>query len=158
MSTANNIPRDGQCESAWQNGLSAIPQKAYDHKADAVYDCLVVGGGITGLTTALLLQKAGKQTILAEAHRIGFGTTGGTSAHINTFADTTYKEAEGAFGESGAQLFADAINEGFALIKSNIDAYQINCDYESKPGYLYAEDEDQVKQLADIYKGALKVA
>src|ERR1700712_3266210 len=158
MTTANNISRDGRLESAWQEGLNASAQKVYENKTDTIFDCIVAGGGITGLTTALLLQKAGKKTILAEAHRIGFGTTGGTSAHINTFADTTYKEAEGAFGESGAQLFADAINEGFALIKSNIDAYQINCDYESKPGYLYAEDEDQVKQLADIYKGALKVA
>lgn len=155
--TTNNIPRDGQCESAWQEGLSANAQKAYKNEADTVYDCLVAGGGITGLTAALLLQKAGKQTILAEAHRIGFGTTGGTSAHINTFADTTYKEAEGAFGEKGAQLFADAINEGFALIKSNIDGYRISCDYESKPGYLYAENEERAKQLADIYKGALKV-
>jgi glycine/D-amino acid oxidase-like deaminating enzyme/nitrite reductase/ring-hydroxylating ferredoxin subunit len=157
MTTTNNIPRDGWRESAWQEGLNAIAQKVYKNKADAVYDCLVVGGGITGLTAALLLQKAGKQAIIAEAHRIGFGTTGGTSAHINTFADTTYKEAESAFGKEGAKLFADAINEGFALIKSNIDNLRINCDYESKSGYLYAEDEDQVKQLADIYAGAIKV-
>lgn len=157
MTTTNNIPRDGRCESAWQEGLSAITQKAYKNKADTVYDCLIAGGGITGLTAALLLQKAGKQTILAEAHRIGFGTTGGTSAHINTFADTTYQEAENAFGEEGAQLFADAINEGFALIKSSIDDYRIDCDFESKTGFLYAEDDDQTKLLADIYKGALKV-
>jgi glycine/D-amino acid oxidase-like deaminating enzyme/nitrite reductase/ring-hydroxylating ferredoxin subunit len=157
MTITNNIPRDGQCESAWQEGLNAIAQKVYGNKADTVYDCLVVGGGITGLTAALLLQTAGKQTILAEAHRMGFGTTGGTSGHINTFADTTYKEAKATFGGAGAQLFADAINEGFALIKSNINAHQINCDYESKPGYLYAEDQDQVKQLADVYEGALKV-
>ncbi|MDP9079652.1 MAG: FAD-dependent oxidoreductase [Bacteroidota bacterium] len=158
MSTTNNIPRDGQCGSAWQEGLEAIAQMVYENNVDTVYDCLVVGGGITGLTTALLLQKAGKQTIIAEAHRIGFGTTGGTSAHINTFADTTYKEAESAFGAKGAQLFADAINEGFALIKSNIDTLRIICDYESKYGYLYAEDEDQVKQLADIYAGTIKVS
>ena len=157
MITANNSPRDGRCESAWQEGLNAIAQNVYENKADTLYDCLVVGGGITGLTTALLLQKAGKQAILAEAHRIGFGTTGGTSAHINTFADTTYQEAASAFGDEGAQLFADAINEGFALIKSNIDTYKINCGYESKPGYLYAEDEEQAKQLADIYEGAIKV-
>lgn len=157
MITTNNIPRDGRCESAWQEGINAMAQKAYENKANTVYDCLIAGGGITGLTTALLLQKSGKQTILADAHSVGFGTTGGTSAHINTFADTTYKEAESAFGGEGAQLFADAINEGFELIKSNIDDYQISCDFESKPGYLYAEDEDQAKQLTDIYKGALKV-
>jgi glycine/D-amino acid oxidase-like deaminating enzyme/nitrite reductase/ring-hydroxylating ferredoxin subunit len=154
----NNILRDGNCESPWQHDTPAIVSEAYKNKADTVYDCLIVGGGITGLTAALLLQNAGRKTIIAEMHTIGFGTTGGTSAHINTFADTTYKEAESAFGEKGAQLFADAINEGFNIIKKNIDKYKIDCDYESKTGYLYAEDEDQAKQLDDVYDGAIKVS
>src|ERR1700754_2085580 len=143
MTTANNIPRDGWCESAWQEGLRAITQNVCENKADTVYDCLVAGGGINGLTAALFLQKAGNRTILAEAHRMGFGTTGGTSAHINTFADTTYKESESAFGAGEAQLFADAIREGYALIEN----FQKDCDFEYKPGYLYAETEDEVKQL-----------
>jgi glycine/D-amino acid oxidase-like deaminating enzyme/nitrite reductase/ring-hydroxylating ferredoxin subunit len=157
MDKTNNIPRDGALESPWQENLPAISPKTYMDKADEVYDCLVVGGGITGLTAALLLQKSGKHTIIAEAKAIGFGTTGGTSAHINTFADTTYKEAESAFGEDCAQLFKDAIIKGFDIIKSHVDMYGINCDYEEKPGYLYAEDEEQAKQLDDIYEGAVKV-
>jgi len=40
----------------------------------------------------LLLQKAGKNVMLAEANTIGFGTTVVTSTHINNFADTAYKE------------------------------------------------------------------
>ena len=87
------------------------------HLNEILYDCLIIGGGITGLTTALLLQNAGKNTIIVDAYTLGFGTTGGTSAHINTFADTTYKEAESAFGELGAQLFADAIKEGVKIIE-----------------------------------------
>jgi len=157
MTAANNIPRDGYCESPWQKDLSPQGQNKYKSKPGEVYDCLIAGGGITGLTTALLLQKAGKHTVIAEARRIGFGTTGGTSAHINTFADTTYPEAEKAFDEKGARLFANAINEGFELIRANIDNLKISCDYETKTGFLYAEDEDQVRQLDEIYAGAAKV-
>lgn len=157
MNITNNIPRDGGLTSPWQKELSPPAQNSGQHSADKLYDCLIVGGGITGLTTALLLQTTGKQTILAEAHCIGFGTTGGTSAHINNFADTTYAEAESTFGAEGAQLFADAIREGFELIKHHLNEYQLDCDYESKPGYLYAENDDEVKQLDDIYKGTMKV-
>lgn len=156
ISSKNNISRDGACTSPWEN--AAVPSSARTGLPDeTVYDCLVTGGGITGLTAALELQTAGKQTLLVDAHTIGFGTTGGTSAHINTFADTTFKEAESAFGEEGAKLFAAAIREGADQIKKNIDAYQIVCDYESKVGYLYAETDDEVKQLTDIYEGAVKV-
>jgi glycine/D-amino acid oxidase-like deaminating enzyme/nitrite reductase/ring-hydroxylating ferredoxin subunit len=151
----NTIPRDGALMSPWQKDLSTPMQNQSAN--NQLFDCLIVGGGITGLTAAILLQQAGKKTIIADAHTLGFGTTGGTSAHINTFADTTYQEAESAFGANGAQLFADAINEGFTLIKSQISQFKIDCDYETKMGYLYAENEDEVKLLADIYDGATKV-
>jgi glycine/D-amino acid oxidase-like deaminating enzyme/nitrite reductase/ring-hydroxylating ferredoxin subunit len=156
MATDTLIARDGAQQSAWQTGLKDpnVPASAL---TGTVYDALIVGGGITGLTAALLLQKGGKQTIIADAHSIGFGTTGGTSAHINTFADTTYKEAESAFGEDGAKLFADAVQEGAALIKTNIDDLKIACDYEAKPGYLYAETDEEATQLNDIFDGAVTV-
>lgn len=149
-------PRDGSNTSPWQSGEAMPPAKSSLYGDDR-FDILIVGAGITGTTAGLLLAKAGKRVLIAEAHRPGFGTTGGTSAHINTFADTTYKEAESAFGKEGAQLFADAINEGFALIKQNIDQYKIDCDYAIKPGFLYAETDDEVKQLDDIYNGAMNV-
>jgi len=154
MMKANTIPRDGALTSPWQKKVSMATGGELPSE---LVDCLIVGGGITGMTAALLLQQAGKKTVIADAHTVGFGTTGGTSAHINTFADTTYKEAESAFGQEGAQLFADAVNEGSELIKTHIDQFKIDCDYETKIGYLYAENEDEVRQLADIYEGAVQV-
>jgi glycine/D-amino acid oxidase-like deaminating enzyme/nitrite reductase/ring-hydroxylating ferredoxin subunit len=144
------ILRDGDLASPWQLDITYSNHTTLNN---TVYDCLIVGAGITGLTAALLLQQAGKQTAIAEAHMVGFGTTGGTSAHINTFADTTYADAESAFGADGAKLFAEAIAEGFAFIKANAK----NCDYETKPGYIYAETDSEVKALDKIYEGAVKV-
>ncbi|HEY9001569.1 MAG TPA: FAD-dependent oxidoreductase [Mucilaginibacter sp.] len=147
--------RDGNCKSPWQQideGLNVVDQ--LPQTAD--YDCLIIGAGITGLTAALLLQTEGKKTIIAEAHSVGFGTTGGTSAHINTFADATYKDVESDFGEAEAKLFAQAVQEGIDLIRENIKSYQIECDYEEKPGYIYSENDDQTKQLDGIYKSSLK--
>ncbi|RZA01991.1 MAG: FAD-dependent oxidoreductase [Sphingobacteriaceae bacterium] len=150
------IDRDGSLQSAWQAEVPASLVRP-EVQADAIYDSLIIGGGITGLTAALLLQNAGKKCLLVDMASIGYGTTGGTSAHINTFADTTYTEAESAFGEEGAQLFADAVNEGYAIIKNNIDTYKIDCDFEVKKGYIYAEDEEQAKQLDNVYNGAINV-
>jgi glycine/D-amino acid oxidase-like deaminating enzyme len=149
------IPRDGSQQSPWQKtGKESVKAEL---PVNMLYDCLIIGGGITGITAALLLQNAGKKVIVAEAHNIGFGTTGGTSAHINTFADTTYQEAESAFGKEGAQLFADAVKEGLGLIKANVSNYRINCDFETKTGYLYAETEEEAKQLNDIFEGTKAV-
>lgn len=154
----NNLPdnaRDGNLKSPWQQNTTE--ENHWDEKyTEKIFDVLIVGGGITGMTAALILQKDGKDCIVADAHNIGFGTTGGTSAHINTFADTTFSEAESAFGEEGAQLFADALAEGYSVIQNNVKELGIDCDFEVKDGYLYAEDEQQMEELQEIYKGALK--
>ncbi|MEJ7694780.1 FAD-binding oxidoreductase, partial [Daejeonella sp.] len=158
MKTIQDQPvgRDGNLVSPWQSGGSVTDQKSIPDPAK-VYDCIIVGAGITGITAALILRDSEKEVLVIDAHNAGYGTTGGTSAHINTFADTTYKETESAFGKEGARLFAGAVNTGFDIIRKNIEAYNITCDFQEKPGYVYAEDDDQVKQLEDLYEGTLKV-
>jgi glycine/D-amino acid oxidase-like deaminating enzyme/nitrite reductase/ring-hydroxylating ferredoxin subunit len=150
------IKRDGQHLSPWQSSLPGIEGTA-NPDPGKIYDCIIIGAGITGITSALMLRNSGKDVILIDAHNACYGTTGGTSAHINTFADTTYTETESAFGEEGAKLFAGAVNSGFDIIRENIKTYNIDCDFEERPGYVYAEDDDQVNQLKDLYEGAIKV-
>jgi glycine/D-amino acid oxidase-like deaminating enzyme/nitrite reductase/ring-hydroxylating ferredoxin subunit len=148
--------RDGFAVSPWQTEASPVftgPAVS----TGITYDALIIGGGITGVTTAMLLQSAGKKCLLVDGHNIGFGTTGGTSAHINTFADTPYKDVESGFGKDGAKLFADAIKEGLAIIKGNVQRFGIDCDFEEKKGYVYAEEEQQVSELNELYEGCLNV-
>lgn len=150
------IGRDGDNVSPWQVNLDS-KTSSHGTEPEKLYDCIIIGAGITGITAALILRNSGKNVLLIDAHNIGYGTTGGTSSHINTFADTTFKEAENAFGEDGARQFAGAVNSGFDIIRKNLKTYDIECDFEEKPGYVYAEDDDQVKQLENFYDGTVKV-
>ena len=56
--------------------------------ADRSADVAVVGAGLTGLITAVLLARAGKDVLVLEAHSAGAGATGNTTAktkEIKTF-------------------------------------------------------------------------
>jgi len=147
--------RDSKTKSLWQE-LPLGWQTTNAAVEDAVYDALIVGGGITGLTTAVLLQKAGKKCILAEGKNLGYGTTGGTTAHINTFFDASYKDIEKDFGEEAAKLIAAAGMETLSMIKNLIDTYSIDCDFEYKDAYLYAENDREVKDLTEILASSRK--
>jgi heterodisulfide reductase subunit A-like polyferredoxin len=69
------IQRDGMRISLWQNEIPVYkPQN--DPDIQAIYDVAIIGGGITGISTAFQLQKAGKKCIVIEANNICFGTTG----------------------------------------------------------------------------------
>lgn len=151
-----SINRDGDNLSPWQVNLE-FEKASLNTETEEIYDCIIIGAGITGITAALNLRNAGKKVIIIDARNAGYGTTGGTSAHINTFADTTYKETENAFGKDGANLFAGAVNSGLDIIRKNITTFNIECDFEEKPGYVYAENDDQVEQLEELYDGTVNV-
>lgn len=145
--------RDGANESPWQQvSTDQLPETLFE----TIYDTLIVGGGITGVTTALMLQRSGHKCILIEAARIGFGTTGGTSAHLNTFFDTTYPEIEEDFGQEATRLVADSGKEAMSLIRAFVEEYKIDCDLEFKDGYLFSENEKETKQLMEILESSRK--
>ena len=152
--SAKITQRDSQNQSPWQES-TFIPGKAQQIDLSGVTDTVVVGAGITGITTALMLQKAGRKCIVLEAGNIGFGTTGGTSAHLNTFFDTTYPEIESDFGKDAARLVADSGKEAFSIIKALVDEYQIDCDFEYKEGFLFSENEKETRQLKTILESSV---
>lgn len=76
---------------------------------DLTVDVAVVGGGLTGLTTAVLLARLGKSVALLEAQRLGDGVTGDTSAHLTQMLDTRYLQLEKDFGRAATKDIAASI-------------------------------------------------
>ena len=143
------MQRDGARLSLWQYKMPAYQSVVAAIPSD-IMDVLIVGGGITGITTALLLQLAGKKCVLAEAKSLCFGTTGGTTAHINTVLDHPYNEIESKFGENNARLLANGTVQAVAFIREMVQRYKIDCGFKEQEGYLFAQDDKQEKELEKI--------
>ncbi|WP_160137758.1 FAD-dependent oxidoreductase [Chryseobacterium sp. c4a] len=146
--------RDGARKSIWQDEIKRFSTENDLHQW---FDTAIIGGGITGISTALKLQESGQKCIIIEAANIGFGTTGGTTAHLNDFFDTTYAQAIRDFGLENAKLYAESGKDAIHIIDSNIKKYNISCDFIRRSAYLFALDEDQEKRLKDIVTGAAQV-
>jgi glycine/D-amino acid oxidase-like deaminating enzyme/nitrite reductase/ring-hydroxylating ferredoxin subunit len=149
------ISRDGANISLWQNTSEAFtPARQIDPEQN--YDVVIAGGGITGISTALHLQQAGLRCIVLEAHTLCFGTTGGTTAHLNTLLDTPYTTIAGNFGKENAELVAQAVREALNTIKANIERYKIDCNFEDATAFLFSQNEDQTKELESIRKATVE--
>jgi glycine/D-amino acid oxidase-like deaminating enzyme/nitrite reductase/ring-hydroxylating ferredoxin subunit len=147
--------RDGAAISLWQD---SVPYFTGNHAPTGkTYDVVIAGGGITGLSTALLLQQAGKSCVVVEAQTLGFGTTGGTTAHLNTLLDTPYTTIISHFDEKTAKLVAGAARQSIDLVEKNIRTHHIDCGFMEAPGFLFSQTEKQTKELQDIYEACLKV-
>ncbi len=147
--------RDGQTRSIWQDSTPDYTA-ANSWSRETVYDAIIIGAGITGLTTAMRLQEEGKKCLIAEAHNIGYGTTGGTTAHLNTMLDTPYNVVESDFGKEGARLLRQGCAEAIAQVHENSERYGIDCGFSYQPGYLIAQDGKEFDELKSIVEAAVR--
>ncbi|QKS72883.1 FAD-dependent oxidoreductase [Paenalkalicoccus suaedae] len=114
---------------------------------DCQFDVAIVGGGITGITAAYLLQKAGKKCVLLEADRLFAGTTGYTTAKITAQHDAIYDELIGHFGPDSARLYYDLQMNAKSFIEDTIKSNELECGLSKESAILYARTKKGLETL-----------
>ena len=107
----------------------------------------VLGAGIAGLTTALLLKNAGLRVAVVEADGVSRGTTGHTTAKVSAQHGLIYDTLRSKFGEDRARAYAEANLAAVDLVEALVREHGIECDWERRPAYAYTEDDSQVSQI-----------
>ncbi|MFN2451033.1 MAG: FAD-dependent oxidoreductase [Candidatus Dormibacteria bacterium] len=107
-------------------------------------DVVVIGGGITGLTTAALLTAAGRRVVLLEARELAAGTTGNTTAKITALQSLVYSEITRKLGDDAAGDYAAASAAAVERVAALATAYRIDCQLTRAPAYTYTEEADAV--------------
>ena len=92
-------------------------------------EVLIIGAGISGLTTAFLLKDIVKKMAIVEMNSIGSGETGHTTAHITELLDNRYYEIKKDFGKEKAILVAESVKKSMNLIEDIIKKEKIECDF-----------------------------
>jgi glycine/D-amino acid oxidase-like deaminating enzyme/nitrite reductase/ring-hydroxylating ferredoxin subunit len=134
--------------------METAPSPGYPPLAeDIAVDVAVVGGGITGVTAALLLKQAGATVAVLEARSVGSGTTGYTTAKVTSLHRLVYSKLASTFGERGARVYGEANQAGLERIARFADELDIECDLRRKANYTYASHESElgdVEQEAEL--------
>jgi glycine/D-amino acid oxidase-like deaminating enzyme len=90
-------------------------------------DVCVVGGGFSGVATALTMAERGRSVVLLEAHRIGWGASGRNGGQMigGISGEATI---ERQLGKAGAKLVRDIRYRGHEIIEERIAKYGVACD------------------------------
>ncbi|MDB4997027.1 MAG: yhfW [Myxococcaceae bacterium] len=134
------------------------PSPSYPRGADVPsglhVDVVVVGGGITGITAALLLQRAGKKVALLEARRVAEGDSAKTTAHLTEAVDARYHQLAKDFGSEAAREVGRSSRAAIEQIVALAAEHRLACDLKRVPGYLYSESESDLEMLHAEYEAA----
>ncbi len=127
-------PADGHIASyyaASRNDTTRYPV----FKGDMTADVVVVGGGFSGVASALTMAERGYSVVLLEARRIGWGASGRNGGQMIAGISGEAAIAR-QLGEDGRRLVRDIRYLGHDIIQERIATYAIQCDY--KAGWMEA--------------------
>jgi glycine/D-amino acid oxidase-like deaminating enzyme/nitrite reductase/ring-hydroxylating ferredoxin subunit len=105
-------------------------------------DVAVLGGGIAGLTTALLLREQGADVVLLEANRIALGSTARSTVKVTAGHGLRYGEISARHGEEAAATYAELNLAAVDAIQQLIARHGIDCSWETRR-HIVCADNDQ---------------
>jgi len=143
--------------SASCNEHTRFPELQGEHHADIA----VIGGGSTGINTAVELAERGFDVIVVEANRIGWGASGRNGGQVtgSLSGDTAiHKQLQAMIGSDSVDVMRMLRWHGHKIISQRVARYNIDCDL--KYGHLHTAyrpaDIDQLQaSLHDAQQAGL---
>lgn len=114
---------------------------------DTDADLVVVGGGITGATTALLARREGMDVVLLERGTVASGTTGNTTGKVTAQHGLLMARLIDRHGVGQAQQYADANRAGIDLVRSLADELGASCDLTTADAVAFTGDPTRVAEI-----------
>nr|WP_298113738.1 FAD-binding oxidoreductase [uncultured Pseudomonas sp.] len=138
--------------AASANRHLSFPALAGEQRADVC----VVGGGFSGLNTAIELAQKGFSVVLLEAHKIGWGASGRNGGQLIRGVGHDVERFEPTIGKQGVRELKLMGLEAVEIVRQRVEQFQIDCDLKwgycdlaNKPSHLdgFAEDMAELKEL-----------
>ena len=112
-------------------------------------DICIIGGGLTGLTTAYNLSKYKIRTVLIEKDEIGRQASGNSTAKITSQHGLIYKYLTDSKGKEFARKYYEANERAINKIEEIIQKENIDCGFEHVPAYIFTQSIQEVEKIKD---------
>lgn len=136
---------------------SSVQQPNYPVlNGEVVADVCVIGGGYSGLNTALELAERGFSVVLLEARKIGWGASGRNGGQLIRGVGHGLEQFSNVIGSDGVRQMKLMGLEAVEIVRERVQRYQIPCDLTwgycdlaNKPHHLQelAEDAEELRSL-----------
>jgi gamma-glutamylputrescine oxidase len=116
-------------------------------------DCLVIGGGFTGLHAALRLVDSGKEVVLVEKGVCGSSSSGQSAGFLTPETEEDMRQIVSRYGEKKAKIIYNIPLNGMQMIVNNAKKYGFNCDLKEQDSFYFStkkRDNKHIKEEAEF--------
>lgn len=137
----------GSTVSTWAQEIAPTDRRFKPIGIDTRAEVLVVGGGVAGLTTALLLALEKIDVMVVDDGPVGGGETERTTAHLASAMDDRFDALERLHGREAARTAWASHSAAIDLIEELVEARGIACDFARVDGWLFAGRDSSAEAL-----------
>lgn len=123
---------------------------------DLTVDVAIMGGGITGITTAQQLAAAGLSVVVLEALSVGGGTTGNSTGNLYAMVDRYLYKLRAKYDSETVGVVVRARTAAVDLIERLVHSLHLDCRFERTPFYLVSESEDHDTAVEEEHNAAFE--
>ncbi|MGY0057786.1 NAD(P)/FAD-dependent oxidoreductase [Streptomyces sp. LZ34] len=112
----------------WLDTAPPLPDRSGKELPDEA-DIVVVGGGLTGLSTAYHTARKGARVVLVEKDKVGSGASGRNGSMCTQGITIGVAEARRRYGQQRARELYDSFREAVDVVEELTQKEQIDCDF-----------------------------
>ena len=131
-------------QSLWLDGIKNSVCDTLKENIDV--DVLIIGGGITGISTAYHLRNSNLKICVVDQDLIGHGVTSKTTGKLTYLQQLVYSDLVGNHSKAVAQKYFESQKDAIGLVEQIILDNNISCDYQKVDSYIFTD------KLSDIEK------
>jgi glycine/D-amino acid oxidase-like deaminating enzyme/nitrite reductase/ring-hydroxylating ferredoxin subunit len=124
---------------------------------DLKVDVAIIGGGVTGLSTAVRLVEEGRKVVVLESGRVGRGSSGNSTGNLYATLSQGLRSVRSKWDEDALRDVVAVRSAALNDIERRIERYSLNCGFERRPLYfaLPEPDPEQQQMLEAEYEASL---
>ena len=134
--------------SIWKDNYKETNYKSLDK--DVTCDVLIIGGGITGISSLYNLKNSNLNVVLVEQNKIGLGVTSNSTGKLTYLQNDLIDKIRKNYSDKEASLYIRSQIDSINKIYNVINELNISCDLEKVNFYLYTNKENEIDKLKDL--------
>ena len=129
----------------WLQDVKHDPCPSLENNIDV--DVLIIGGGMTGISTAYHLRNSKLKIAVVDQDKIGHGVTSKSTAKLTFLQELIYSKLEKKFQPELVKLYLDSQIFSIKMVEDIIKKNHINCDFGKVDSYTFTNDEKEIDKI-----------